>query len=526
MKYRGIIGYTGTIGKNLLNQKYFSYLYNSSNLKQIKNQNFEELYLTCLPATKWLINKESEKDDNNTQEIINILKTVKSNFVVLISTIDVYTIKNNKMTEDDIIDNHKNDTYGKNRYLFEKFVINNFDNYLIVRLPGVFGDYLKKNVLYDLINNNNIEKICLNSKFQYYFLDNLSDDIQKYRNMNIKIINLFTQPLSNKEIIDTYFIDKINIPTNQNILEYDICTKYSDNGYLYSKKQIIEQIGVFLKRINMNKDIEKLSNNIIYSNIAWNDEETEQVLNMFVEHKIKKIELALTKYYNWDEINEQKLNNIKKIFHEKDIKIYSLQAITYGLDYNLFSPTRNKLMNHLINIIKYAHILEAKIIVFGSPKNRSYNNNYDEEIALNFFRELNETAKKYDIIFCIEPNARVYNCNFLWNLKQTYDFVKKLNCSHIKMMADTGCMSFENDDIYSINEFKDMIEHIHLSEQYLDILSNKNINHSKICEILINSNKKHFTIEVKAEKENISRIYKTILFIKENYKNIILNVNE
>jgi hypothetical protein len=43
---------------------------------------------------------------------------------------------------------------------------------------------------------------------------------------------------------------------------------------------------------------------------------------------------------------------------------------------------------------------------------------------------------------------------------------------------------------------------------------------------LINSNKKHFTIEVKAEKENISRIYKTILFIKENYKNIILNVNE
>ena len=87
----------------------------------------------------------------------------------------------------------------------------------------------------------------------------------------------------------------------------------------------------------------------------------------------------------------------------------------------MFDDTREKLLDHLKTVIKYAKLLGARLIVFGSPKNRSYVGEYDEdkkEIALNFFKNLNEMAQYHKITVCIEPNAREYGCNFLWNLRK------------------------------------------------------------------------------------------------------------
>lgn len=521
-----LVGYTGTVGKNLLNQSLFSEIYNSSNIETIKNKTFDEVYLSCLPATKWMINKNPDKDTENMNKIIELLKTIKCKFVYLISTIDIYPIKNNESDEDTYIEYDICDTYGKNRYLFEQFIINNFDNYLIARLPGLFGDYLKKNIIYDLINDNNLEQINTNSKFQWYFLDNIYSDLQKYKKKNIKIINLFTEPITNDEIISLFFNDKkIYTKNNSNIIEYNLTTKYNgEKKYLYSKNEILKDLEIYLKRISIDKYICKNNmEKIIFSNLAWKNNETEQILNMLQENKINNIELALTKFCNWNDMNEEKILEIKNIFEKRNINIYSLQAITFGLDYNLFSESKIDLLNHLKKIVKYANLLGCKLIVFGSPKNRSHNNNFDIEIAIKFFTELNETAKLFDIIVCIEPNARVYNCNFLWNVEQTYNFIKQLNCSHIKMMVDTGCMSFEEDKISDIYKYQDEIKHVHLSERYLEILTNNYTEHFKLSEILINCNIKYITIEMKENisSDNINKIYNTILFIKENYKEFI-----
>jgi hypothetical protein len=69
-------------------------------IENIEGKEYDELYLSCLPATKWLINKNPEIDDNNTKNIMNIISKVKANFVVLISTIDVYS---NKISKDNIL---------------------------------------------------------------------------------------------------------------------------------------------------------------------------------------------------------------------------------------------------------------------------------------------------------------------------------------------------------------------------------------------------------------------------------------
>ena len=46
--------------------------------------------------------------------------------------------------EDSNIDLINNNAYGKNRRILEQFVIENFEKKLIVRLPGLVGEGLKK----------------------------------------------------------------------------------------------------------------------------------------------------------------------------------------------------------------------------------------------------------------------------------------------------------------------------------------------------------------------------------------------
>ena len=51
-----------------------------------------------------------------------------------------------------MIDTQDLQPYGKNRYYLEQWVKENFEKYLIVHLPGLYGKNIKKNFIYDLIN--------------------------------------------------------------------------------------------------------------------------------------------------------------------------------------------------------------------------------------------------------------------------------------------------------------------------------------------------------------------------------------
>ena len=82
----------------------------------------------------------------------NILKNISTKHFVHISTIDVYDDKL-EANEKSLVNVKKLDNYGYNRYQFEEFVKNNFNKYHIIRLPMLFGKGLKKNILYDLLND-------------------------------------------------------------------------------------------------------------------------------------------------------------------------------------------------------------------------------------------------------------------------------------------------------------------------------------------------------------------------------------
>ena len=81
----------------------------------------------------------------------------------------------------------------------------NFENVRILRLPIVFGKGFKKNYLYDMINKNNLERICPDSLVQFYDVSDLHKDINASWNSIPIIRNLATEPLLVRDIAKKHF---------------------------------------------------------------------------------------------------------------------------------------------------------------------------------------------------------------------------------------------------------------------------------------------------------------------------------
>jgi hypothetical protein len=206
-----------------------------------------------LPSTKWLINKDTKTDIETVIEIIKLIGDVKYKNVYVISTIDVYG--NSPVgVDEDFEPIFKDFSYGSNRYLFEKMVVKhlNYENAKIFRLPALFSKNIKKNILYDLINNNNLESINSNSSFQWYNLNNLTKDIEilSHQYPNEMIFNLFTEPIESMDIINL-FPHNINKVSHLNTkIIYDFTTKFNKTGYHNTKEQVLTDIKNLINEIS------------------------------------------------------------------------------------------------------------------------------------------------------------------------------------------------------------------------------------------------------------------------------------
>jgi sugar phosphate isomerase/epimerase len=517
-----LIGYTGFIGLNLLKYVKFDYLYNSKNINDIKNKNFDIIYFCGLPAEKWKINNEPDKDLENINNIITLLNTVKTHKFILISTIDVYENQDIQHNENMDCLFKTNNHYGKHRYLFEKYVIDTFKNNHILRLPALFGDGLKKNVLYDLLNNNQVHKISVNTWFQWYNVNDIYKDINYVIENDIKIINLFSEPVETMKILKMFQYDYSNNPNNY--LKYQTVSIY---GFHKTENEILGEIQHYIlsyKKTNINLSV----SNICVNNILF-----EQFYGLLKLHGFKNIEIAPTKYMTWDDFNDENINKIKNELDNFDVKISSFQSITFNAgNMNIFEETTHlTFLSHLRKIIKVSKEQNIKKIVFGCPKNRYLKNEnefyvldklkcYDiqENMAVQFFQIVGDICKLNDVVLCIENNSKLYNCNFLNTISDVGNFVLKVNHSNIKMMVDIGNCIMENDDLNDIYKYVNIIEHIHISCEKMNSFTNIHDYHKNFVEILkhIQYNK-YITLEFLNNEDDILKLNESLC----NFKSLI-----
>ena len=245
-----LVGYTGFVGSNLLAQRSYNSLYRSSDIETIRGQTFDHVVCAGVQAMKWWANLHPTEDMAGIERLLGPLSAVKSKRFTLISTIDVYPTPRG-VYEDSPIERERHHSYGLHRLMVEDWIREHFPQVLIVRLPGLFGPGIKKNVIYDMLHDNGLEKIHPGGVFQYYDLRLLADDIDRAWEASIPLLNLSTGQLANSEIRDRFFPSKELGGTGPAPASYDMHSKHAEHwggmgGYLYSKQQVLAQLADWL----------------------------------------------------------------------------------------------------------------------------------------------------------------------------------------------------------------------------------------------------------------------------------------
>ncbi|WP_412971990.1 NAD(P)-dependent oxidoreductase [Glaciecola sp. MF2-115] len=241
---KALIGYTGFVGSNLLKQQQFDDCYNSSNIHQIAGKEYEQIICAGVSAVKWMANREPEKDRENIQSLMAHLKQVKADKFILISTVDVYPVPIN-VDEKTEVHLDECQPYGKHRLELEYFVKNDFDS-VVIRLPGLFGTGLKKNIIYDFLNDNDVDKINPNGSFQFYNLDHLTKDINIALKNSLTTLNISCEPIGVQEVAEVCLGHKLAKSASSGV-SYDYKSLYAtlfggSHGYLYNKQEVIADL--------------------------------------------------------------------------------------------------------------------------------------------------------------------------------------------------------------------------------------------------------------------------------------------
>lgn len=241
-----LIGFSGYVGSTLLKQEIFSALYRSTNISEIANQSFDTVVCAGAPAQKWLANRKPEADRQKIDELIAHLKTVHCKTFVLISTVDVF--KNPiGVDEDTLIDESGLHAYGLNRRRLEIFVEEHFPNHLIVRLPGLVGPGLRKNIIFDFLNDNNLQAIDSRGVFQFYPMVNLWYDIQAALRSGLKLVHLTAEPVRVADVAEMGFGKPFSHTLANPAASYDMQTKHAhvfgaSGRYQYSRRETIQAV--------------------------------------------------------------------------------------------------------------------------------------------------------------------------------------------------------------------------------------------------------------------------------------------
>lgn len=301
-----LVGYSGFVGSNIASSYKFDGLFNSKNIEDAFEAEPDILVYSGVPAEMFSANADPDTDLKIIKNAIRNIKKIKPAKLVLISTVAVYD-RLTDVDEDAYTDKNRLSAYGRNRLYLEEWVRENLKSPLIVRLPALYGQNLRKNFIYDYIHfipkllkeekylelksrdeavtsyylklNNGFygckdlsprERNILTEYFQkagfsalnftdsrnvYQFLNlnRLWQIIQKAMENGIEILNAVTEPVSVTELYRYLENSEFNNLTEGKVLQYNLKTKYSavfggKDGYLLGKDDVLSDIKRFVTR--------------------------------------------------------------------------------------------------------------------------------------------------------------------------------------------------------------------------------------------------------------------------------------
>lgn len=225
-----LIGHTGLVGSVLIAGIDFDITYNSFNIEQIQNCEFDTVYCAAPSGNRMLANQRPDWDTDSIGRLIGNLRTISADRFVLISTVDTVHAPES--------------VYGSNRLMLEQFVQTQFEHFHVVRLCTLIHPAITKNLLFDIKHARYLDRINGSVIRQYYPLSRLCADIDTVLLHNIRETNLVSEPVSDQEIVDRFCPDVTTINSLTKPYALQCCAPF--NKYVLTKQQIFEQVAEYL----------------------------------------------------------------------------------------------------------------------------------------------------------------------------------------------------------------------------------------------------------------------------------------
>jgi hypothetical protein len=244
-----VIGHTGFVGGTICRQAPVSARFNSTNIEEIRGRSFETIVCAAAPGQKWKANREPEADLASIRRLLASLGEAHADNFILVSTVDVYN-NTDAVDETTSIQSDALEPYGKHRYLLEVRARQLYPRVTIVRFPGLFGRGLKKNFVYDLLNDNSLHLTHSESVFQFYDMDGLWADVQTVVRHDLPLVNFATEPVKAKDVARVCFGIEFDNDNGKPPERYDMRTRHgaifgTSGPYLYSSGETLRRIRQF-----------------------------------------------------------------------------------------------------------------------------------------------------------------------------------------------------------------------------------------------------------------------------------------
>ena len=299
-----LVGSTGFVGGNLAAKHAFAAVCHSTDIAAQFGAKPDLCVYAGVPAAMFLANADPDADLAVMAAARENLRQIAPKQLVLISSIAVYADSRGKdeqspMTPDGL------PAYGRNRLQLERWVREDYPNALIVRLPALYGIGLKKNFLFDLHTitpamlkpekytelaqksplvrdgytladngfyklNGAVDAAALReffagndfnalaftdsrSRYKFYHLARLWQDVQTALQNGLTTLNLTTPPVTAAEVYTTVtgkadWHNELPKPP----FDYDLRSRHAAllggaDGYLCTKQQELDEICAFMR---------------------------------------------------------------------------------------------------------------------------------------------------------------------------------------------------------------------------------------------------------------------------------------
>ncbi len=244
-----LLGWSGFVGSTLLRQREFAFRYRSTDIAESRGREFETVVCAAAPALKWVANRDPGGDRQNIEALCRDLGTLRCKTFVLVSTVDVFA-KPDGVDETSVVDTSGLHAYGLNRYHLERFVRERFERHLVVRLPGLVGPGLRKNVVFDLLNANALEAVDSRSVFQFYPTVNLWYDIGIALAAGLDLVHLTAEPVSVRRVARDGFGLAFENVLERDVAAYDFRSQHAalfggSGAYQYSARESLAAIRAY-----------------------------------------------------------------------------------------------------------------------------------------------------------------------------------------------------------------------------------------------------------------------------------------